>query len=284
MHIILGGTGQVGGAAAHHLLSRGQAVTVVTRDQASAKALTAAGAQLAVVDIRDVGALHDILAAGQRALILNPPANPAGDFDAEEHANISAILAALKGVPLEKLVVISTYGARSGSGCGDLTSLYALEQGVKAGAVPAAINRGAFYMSNWLAGAEQARKTGVLLSFWPADMPLAMAAPQDLGQAAAERLMSPAEDCELRHVEGPRLYSPREVADTLGQMWGRRIELEVVPAAQREARYLEMGFSPSAARSFANMAEVVADGGLEAPKDPLRGATGLEAYLRARLG
>ncbi|PTW58710.1 uncharacterized protein YbjT (DUF2867 family) [Breoghania corrubedonensis] len=283
MHIILGGTGQVGAAAARYLLARGEPVTIVTRDASRGDSLRAAGAEIAVADIGDARSLHRILACGNRALLLNPPANPAGDVDADESASVAAILAALEGVPLEKVVVISTYGARPGTQCGDLTVLHALEQGALAQPIPAAINRGAFYMSNWLAPARQAHERGRLVSFLPGDMPLAMVSPDDLGQAAARRLLDPAGDVAPWHVEGPRRYTPRDVAHTLSTIWGRAVRLDVVPPRDWEARYRQAGFSAASAHSFARMTGVVVDGGIEEPDDPVRGQTDLESYLRVSL-
>ncbi|MEI2383838.1 NAD(P)H-binding protein [Breoghania sp. JC706] len=283
MHIILGGTGQVGAAAARYLLARAEPVTIVTRDASHGESLRAVGAEIAVADIRDARSLHDVLARGRRALLLNPPANPAGDIDVEESAGVAAILQALEGAPLEKVVVVSTYGARPGSHCGDLTVLHALEQGALAQPIPAAINRGAYYMSNWLLSARQARETGRLVSFLPADMPLAMVSPDDLGEAAARRLLEPADDIAPWHVEGPRCYTPRDVADVLSGLWGRQIQVEEVPPGEWEACYRQAGFSAASAQSFAGMTGVVADGGIETPADPVRGPTGLESYLRAAL-
>jgi uncharacterized protein YbjT (DUF2867 family) len=83
------------------------------------------------------------LERGTRAIILNPPAAPSTDPDAEERANVDAILRALEGSRFEKVVVVSTYGAREGIRCGDLTVLHELEERVQALGIPCAINHGA---------------------------------------------------------------------------------------------------------------------------------------------
>ncbi|MHC0053892.1 NmrA family NAD(P)-binding protein [Actibacterium sp. D379-3] len=194
MHIIVGGTGQVGSAVARALLKRGEPVTVVTRDAEHAADLAAAGAKVAVVNIRDVAALRATFRTGTRAFLLNPPADPSGDTDVEERANVAAIITALDGSDLEKVVAASTYGARAGERCGDLTVLHELEEKLRAQPIPAAINRGAYYMSNWAGMLGPALESGKLPSFFPADLALPMVAPTDLGEAAADRLVSPADD------------------------------------------------------------------------------------------
>ncbi|WP_352558698.1 NAD(P)H-binding protein [Mesorhizobium sp. M0129] len=158
MHVILGGTGHVGSAAAMALLRQGEDVTVVTRDESKAAWLVEQGAEAAVADVLDVEALREVLRRGKRAFLLNPPADPSTDTDAEERKTVGAIAAALEGSGLEKLVVESTYGAQAGEGVGDLTVLYGLEQKLKAQAIPASINRAAYYMSNWDQALETARR------------------------------------------------------------------------------------------------------------------------------
>lgn len=126
MHIVLGGTGHVGSATVAALLARGEAVTIVTRGGAAAEAWKARGAKLAIADVHDVDSLRRAFQAGKRLLLVNPPADPATDTDAEERWTGAAIVAALEGSELEKVVVQSTYGARPGDRFGDLSTLYEL--------------------------------------------------------------------------------------------------------------------------------------------------------------
>lgn len=116
MHIILGGTGQVGSATARTLLEQGESVTIVTRDRAHGAALHVMGATIAETDIRDISTLHAIFRSGRRALLVNPPADPSSDTDIEERKSGAAIVEALTGSGLKKVVLASTYGARPANG------------------------------------------------------------------------------------------------------------------------------------------------------------------------
>lgn len=278
MHIILGGTGRVGSAVARHLLDRGEPVTVVTRDPEHASDLEAAGANVAAADLQDLARLRDLLRSGRRAFLLNPPATPDTDTDVVERANVAAILEALDGSGLEKVVAASTYGARPGERCGDLTVLHELEQGLMAQAVPAAINRGAYYMSNWSGLLDEIRETGTLNSFFPEDLQIPMVAPQDVGEAAARRMMGPVADVGLRHVEGPRRYTPPDVADAFAEALDRSVVVKVVARERWEEIFRQLGFSDPAAKSYACMTGTVVDG-TELPTDPEPGPTSLHAYI-----
>jgi uncharacterized protein YbjT (DUF2867 family) len=251
----------------------------VTRDGKKAAALQQSGAEVAVANIRDVASIREVFRIGRRAFLLNPPADPSGDTDAEERANVNAIIEALEGSGLEKVVAASTYGARPGERCGDLTVLHELEEKLRAQSIPAAVNRGAYYMSNWAGMLELASESGKLPSFFPDDLALPMVAPDDLGKAAAERLLSPVGDIELRHVEGPQRYTPADVANAIGNSLGLSVDLEVVPREAWHSTFLQFGFSDEAAASYACMTAAVIDGEGFQPENAAHGTTGLGEYF-----
>lgn len=284
MFVILGGTGQVGSVTARALLNAGQDVTVVTRNEAHGADLKAAGAKVAVADIRNTDAMREVFQTGRRAFLLNPPADPSGDTDAEERANVTAILSALDGSGLEKVVAASTYGAFEGERCGDLTVLHGFEQALLDQPIPVAINRGAYYMSNWAGMAQTAQESGILPSFFPAELSLPMVAPADLGEAAARRLMTGTDDTGIEHVEGPARYTARDVAVAFAAAMGRSVEVQEIPPEALEDTFLQFGFSKEAAASYACMTRRVIDGKTDTAAAPRKGATSLEAYAASVLG
>ncbi|WJY22273.1 NmrA family NAD(P)-binding protein [Fontisubflavum oceani] len=283
MHIILGGTGQVGSATARALLQAGQAVTVVTRDAQRAEALAKEGAHVAIADLRDRDALRDVFRSGQRAFVLNPPADPSTDTDEEERQNVAAILAALEGSGLEKIVAVSTYGAFKGERCGDLTVLHELETQLLAQPIPTAINRGGYYFSNWAGMAGMVRESGLLPSFFPADLSIAMVAPHDLGLEAARRMMSDVSDIGIEHIEGPERYTPNDVAAAFAEVLGREVEVQEIPQDQLENTFIQLGFSEHAAASYACMTRRLIHGKIEMVSKAIKGQTGLKSYIASAL-
>lgn len=277
MHIIVGATGHVGSAVAQTLLARGEPVTVVTRDASKARAHAQQGAKVAVVDLHDVDALRGVLREGKRLFLLNPPAEPSTDTDAVERKSAAALLAALTGSGLEKIVAASTYGAQPGEHLGDLSVLYELEQGLARQRIPVAVLRSAYYMSNWDYALETAREHGVVPSFFPADFRLPMVAPHDIGVVAARLLTDPPQG-GLFHVEGPQTYCAADVAAAFAAALKRPVQVDVVARERWVQTFLSMGFSRSAADSYANMTAVTLER-CERPATPLRGTTTLEGYV-----
>lgn len=279
MYIVLGGTGHVGSATTNALLARGEAVTIVTRDSSKADAWKRRGAQVAVADVHDVESLRGVLRQGKRLLLLNPPADPSTDTDAEERKTGANIVAALVGSGLEQVVAQSTYGARAGERCGDLSTLYELEEALRAQAIPVSVLRAAYFMSNWDFSLETARSEGVVQTMFPADFELPMVAPADVGEVAARLLTEPVASAGLHHVEGPRRYTPADVAAAFAEALRKPVRVEVAPRETWRQVFEGLGFSAAAAESYARMTAVTVDEKYQVPGVPVRGKTSLSDYV-----
>lgn len=281
MLIVMGATGHVGSAVADELLSRGESVGIMTRHPDDADVWSDKGAIVVEADVEDAASLKSALRRGTRAFLLNPPADPASDTDEDELRTIANILAALDGTDLEKVVAASTYGARPGDAIGDLSTLWRLEQGLQAQLIPAAIDRGAYYMTNWLGYTQMVRDTGILPSMFPPHTEMPMVAPADLGRIAAERLLAPATDTSTKYIEGPSRYTRQNVADAFAAALQRDVIVEVAPRDTWEAVFKEAGFSAAAASAYARMTAVSLDSCFDMPAEPIRGQTDLKAFIEA---
>jgi uncharacterized protein YbjT (DUF2867 family) len=279
MHIILGATGNVGSVVEQTLLKRGESVIVVTRNPSKAAKLHQSGAEVAVADVHDVNALRSIFRRGRRLFLLNPPAAPASDTAAEERRSLTAILSALDGSGLEKIVAESTYGARPGERLGDLGVLYEMEQALTAQPIPATIIRAAYYMSNWGASLQTACEQGVVQTLYPEDFKLPMVAPSDIGEFAARLMTEPIEATGLHLIEGLDRYSSQDVANAFAAALGRPIYAESIPRDRWLVAMKDMGFSNEAAESFTNMTAATLDETFPALSSVKRGMTSLHDYI-----
>ncbi len=280
MHIVMGATGHVGSAVAETLLALGEPVGIITHDPEHADSWRDTKAEIIEADVNDVPALRAAFQRGRRAFLLNPPADIKADTDVVERSTVANILAALFNSGLEKIVAESTGGAQPGDRIGDLNVLWEFEEGLRSQAIPAAINRAPYYFSNWDEQLDPIRETGKLQTMYPADLALPMAAPRDLGKAAADRLLSPLTDAGIRYVEGPDRYSSNDVAQAFAGALGRPVEVVVTPREQWEAAYRKLGFSEPAANSYARMTAISLDGGFDYGTRAIRGVTTLEDYVR----
>ena len=279
MYGVMGATGHVGSAVTDYLLERGEKVLAITRDRKHAEKLGTKGAEIAEVDVQDVSALRSAFQRCRRAFLLNPPADVSTDTDAEERKTVRCILEAIDGSRLEFVAAESAYGARPGDRCGDLSVLYELEQGVQRQAIPATIQRAAYYMSNWDQLLQPVLDSGKLPTMLPGDLALPMVAPEDLGRNAGRLLMQNEARKQIVYVEGPQPYSANDVARAFSRALGREVATSVIPEDRWHAAFKQLGFSDAAASSYSNMTKVSVEGGFEMPEHPIRGSTTLEAYI-----
>jgi uncharacterized protein YbjT (DUF2867 family) len=255
MHIITGGTGHVGSALAEALLRAGEKVTIISRSSKNAKEWTNKGAQIAVADIYDTVALHEIFKKGRSIFILNPPADPMTDTPLQERKTAASLVEALKNTNVKKVVVESTLGAQPGYDIGDFGVLYELEQNVATLSYPYSIIRPGYYMSNWDEQLPAIKENGELLSFFPADLKFPMVAPADIGELAAQLMMNN-DTAKLNSIHGPELYSARDVAAAFSKALSKKVEVKVVPKDQWKATFMSIGFSEQGAASYTNMTEI----------------------------
>lgn len=290
MHIILGGTGHVGSALVKRLLDAGEPVTLITHDPkktgrtGKAKNDVPQRAKVALADVHDVPALRKVFQQGTRLFLLNPPAAPETDTDAEERATVKSIMEALQGTRFEKIVAESTYGAQPVQRAGDLGILYDMEKALEAQPVPFSVIRAAYYMSNWDAALKTAQDEGVIDSMYPADFKLPMVAPQDLGECAARLMTEPAGKTGLVHAEGPEQYSPGDVAAAFAEALHKPVSVRVAPREKWEEAFKAVGFSNAAAKSYAAMTGITLDQRYTVPDMPVRGRTSLRAYVQGLVG
>lgn len=284
MHIILGGTGNIGAALAENLLSKGEKVTIISHDQKKEQEWKDKGAEVAMVDIFEVDKLSAVFHSGERLFLLNPPAAPSTDTVAKEKESLDAIFKALKGSGIKKVVAESTYGAQPGEGKGDLGVLYSMEQRLASLNIPASIIRGAYYMSNWVASLTSVQEAGRLYTLYPADFKLPMVSPKDIGHYAATLMLEPIEKTGLHFVEGPEKYSSEDVAEAFATALKKPVKVVSTPKDQWLKSLEQNGFSAKAAKSMAIMTEITLEEQYEKPEKPIRGETTLKEYISSMVG
>jgi uncharacterized protein YbjT (DUF2867 family) len=223
MYAITGVTGHVGGAAARALHAANQPVRQVVRDPGRA----IAGPEVAVADLTERSALAKAFAGARGAFVLLPTIVTGGDAEHRAMADTIADAVADSGVP--HVVMLSSWGADLAGGTGPIRWLHHLENRLRAtGAVVTAIRAPHFQEKvEDVLGA--ATGTGVYPVFADsADEPIPMVATRDIGAAVAAALTEPPAASEVISLDAPA-YTERQVAELLGELLGRELQVVTVP-------------------------------------------------------
>lgn len=249
MYAVTGITGQVGRATARALQRQGAPIRAVVRDEAKGHAWARAGAEVVVADFRDAAALQRAFTGTQGVFVMIPPNfTPAQGFP-ETRAIVAALHAALAAARPPKIVCLSTVGAQHARGIGILEQLHILEQTLTTLPVPHAFLRAAWFMENATWDLEGARKSGEFPSFLqPLDRAIPMVATADVGAVAAGTLLQAWSGRRVINVEGPRPYSPNDVAQVFSGVLGRPVRAVAVPRATWAALFAAQGATPSEGR------------------------------------
>ena len=249
--LVIGATGQQGGAAARALLERGRAVRAFVRDETkeAARQLCQAGASLVTGDLDDA---DSVLSAMQSVsgvflaltMMTGPRVTLAGVAAEERRGKAVAELARTAGIA--HLVYSSISSAPLHTGIPHVESKMRIEEHIRALGLPATMLRPVSFMDNFASFTRPAVQAGELvvsLGLRP-QTPLPLIAVRDIGTFAAIAFGDPGSYAG-RHVDlaGDCLTGP-QIADVFARATGLPARFRQVPIEQLRA------FDPEVARMF----------------------------------
>ncbi len=246
---ILGATGKVGQTTATALREVGVPVRAVVRDRSKANQLAALGCEIAIADLQDAPALARAIDGTCAVQIICPVCAQGANASKEMGRSIESIGKALEAVQAPAVLAISDYGAELDSGTGVTMLFHALEERLRRMASRLIFLRSAEHMENWSRVIKVAVQTSALPSLHhPLTKLFPMVSAFDVGAIAARLLLSPFEDHvspRIVHVEGPRRYTPLDVAGVVGALLGRKISAYELPRTDWSATLRLGGLSES---------------------------------------
>ncbi|WP_157248320.1 NAD(P)H-binding protein [Nonomuraea typhae] len=251
MYAITGVTGHVGGAAARELLAKGEAVRAVVRDEAKGGAWSRAGAELAVADFGDRAALAGAFRGARAAFVMLPTDPALADADADHRRLADSIAGAVLDSGVPHVVMLSSIGAELAEGTGPIRWLHHMENRLRETGVTLTAIRPPHFQEKVEAVLGAARELGVYPVFADsADVPIPMVATRDVGAVVAEALSAPAE--EVIGLDGHH-YTERQVAEELGAVLGRTLEVVTVPQPEWAGLMVREGVPPQLAEELAGL-------------------------------
>lgn len=249
--LVIGATGNQGGAAARALLERGWLVRAFVRDPArpAARALYAAGAELVPGDLDDPASLRAAMRGVQGVFLVltmmtGPRVTAEGVAAEQRRGRTVAELTAEAGVG--HLVYSSIQGTDQSTGISYIESKAHIEAHIRTLGLPATVLRPASFMENFASYNRPVLADGgltVSLALRPATR-LPMIAAHDIGVFAAMAFDQPARFLgESLAIAGDVLTGP-EIAEVFGQAYGLPARFWQLPTEQLRA------FDPQVAAMF----------------------------------
>lgn len=283
MFLVAGVSGNTGSKVADLLLSKGEQVRVVVRDEAKGAPWKAKGCEVAVGSLRDPRFVSGAFEGIASAYLLIPPAMDAEDPIAAGKAVIDGYVEALsQNDHLETIAFLSSLGAQYDKfNMGIVDTLAYAEAKLLNVNVQFFFLRAAYFYENWLASLPTMMKEGVLYSFLRESFPIPMVSTTDIAHAAVEALLDPTKPWDVLQVAGPRELSSFDVAEAFGKALGKPVKVVTLPTEQMVGTMTGMGMKPKAAESFRDLYDAMHMGRVELKDRPFylyRGDVTIEKF------
>jgi NAD(P)H dehydrogenase (quinone) len=252
-YAIVGITGRVGRAAAEQLLAAGAGVRAVVRSEANGTTWRERGADVAIATLDDAAGLQAAFDGVDGVFIMTPTWFEAQDMFAENAKALTALGRALRANSSTKVALLSSIGAHRQHGTGAIMKLHDTE--VALADLPSVTSiRAGWFMENFAGLVSSVRDTGVLPSLLaPLDREVPMIATVDIGRTVADVLQKEWSGQRVIELEGPRRYTPNDVAATFSAVLDRDVEAKVLPSTEWYSTYLSWGLTPRSAAAMAEM-------------------------------
>ncbi len=264
MYLVIGASGNVGGAVVDRLLDSGKQVRVFTRDSAKI-ARWGDRVQLVIGDFEKPESFAPAFAGIEAAFLMN-----GGDT-----AQFTRLVAAAKAQGSPRLVFLSTiFAAVPGIHIGKLH--HDKEDAIRASGLPAAFVRPGGFMSNSYQWIGSIKAEGAVYNAMGTGQS-APIAPQDIAAVAVQALNSAELAGQVYEVTGGELLSvPQQVA-ILAEVLGRPLRCVDVPVEAAVQGLIRGGVPPAIAAIIGQSFEAVRDGGSAMLRDTVEKVTGRPA-------
>lgn len=249
--LVIGATGQQGGAVARALLARGRVVHALVRDanRPAARELHEAGARLVAGDLDDPASLRAAMSDVEAVFLVltmmsGATVTPEGIEAEERRGKAVAYIAAETGV--RHLVYSSIAGARQNTGIPHVESKGRIETYIRRLGQPATVLRPVFFMENFASLTRPVLVDGELvvnLALRP-DTPLQLISTRDVGAFAAIAFDQPERFVDRQPVIAGDYVAGAVVAERFGRACGIPARFQQVPIERLRA------FDEEVARMF----------------------------------
>ena len=262
MFLVMGITGNVGGAAAEHLLAHGKEVRALVRNREKAANWAYRGVELVEGDWNDSAAIEQAL-NGVEGTFVMLPSNWAPSPDYKEAKGVIAnYVAALTKAAPPRVVALSSMGADRPDGIGMITALSLLEQGFRELTSSIAFVRAGGFFENFLYGLQVAQGGTLPVYYTPTSRKSAMVATTDIGAEVATLLTGPAWSGQPV-IELGSMVSADDVAEQLGEVLNLDVKAFAVPRAGWAEAFEQFGVPKGHTRPAEEMFEAVNAGWMD---------------------
>lgn len=212
MHLVTGGTGNVGGEVVQSLVAAGEPVRALIRERTPSS--VPAGVETALGDLNQPDTLTDAL-VGVTSVFLLPG-----------YADMRGLLDVIARSSAQRVVLLSGSSAETGDMTNAITAyMVASERAVRDSGLPATILRPSAFMSNTLQWTTQLAAGDIVRAVF-ASVGVAMIDPADIASIAVLALTDSDHEGRTYRITGPQTLLPADRVSILADVLGRPLRFE----------------------------------------------------------
>ena len=257
MILVVGASGQLGGAITRLLLAAGEPVQAMSRDPQKLAALKQAGAEVVAGDLRDPASLARACAGADRLMTTAHASGGAGDNAPEQvdGAGNRHLIDAAKAAGVQHVVFISNTLAHPDSPVDFYRLKAATEEHLKASGMAYTIIRATPLMDGMVTlFGEPIAQGQTARIFGSGTNPISFIAIEDVARFAASALREPQARNRTLTIGGPEAHTTRQIAELVAQATGKPLAIRALPLPLlRAVRPVLRPFNPVFARRIAQM-------------------------------
>jgi uncharacterized protein YbjT (DUF2867 family) len=265
MYVVTGATGHIGKVITEKLLSNGQKVRVIGRDEPRLKPFMDKGAEAFVGSADDAAFLKKAFAGATAVFTMIPPDVTTPDLMAFDDRFTQAYATALSNNTVKYVVDLSSIGGEQPNGTGPIVGLHHKEEKLKTLGINVLSLRPGFFMENFLFNIPIIKSMGINGSSLKADIPIPMIATRDIGNFAADALLQlKFTGNSVQYLVGPRNVTCAEATRILGTAIGKP-DLQYVQFSYEDAErgMIAAGISANVAQLYNQMNRAFNEGSIK---------------------
>jgi len=284
MNIIVGASGQVGSHLTKRLLDIGIPTIAVVRNPVKVKDKKI---QVRQADLFNTDQVVNAFKGGVTAFLLTPENPSSEDIIGDTKKILSNYKKAVEENKIQRIVCLSCIGAHIEGKTGNILMSRLLEKEFDNLNIEKIIIRPSYYFSNWLGYLSTIQEYGVLPTFFPEDLKVAMHSPLELADFIADIIAKPLEQSKtiVYELVGPEKYNSLDVAKTFSKVLDKEVYTQSITSDKWKETLLSVGFTNNTADNLCDMTQAVVDGltSPEYPNSTIILKTDFENYIKQQL-
>lgn len=285
MNIIVGASGQIGSHLTKRLLDKGIPAIAVVRNPEKVKD---ENFKVRQADLFNLDQVVNAFKGGTTAFLLTPENPSSNDIIRDTKNIIENYRKAVEENKIQRIVCLSCIGAHIEGKTGNILMSRLLEKQLDDLHLEKIIIRPSYYFSNWLGYLSTIEQYGVMPTFFPEDLKIAMHSPLDLADFIADVIAIPLGQPKTTVYElvGPTKYSSLDIAKTFSTVFNKDVFTQSITSDKWKETLLSVGFTNNTADNLCEMTQAVIDGltSPEYPNSTMTLRTDFENYIKQQLG